>query len=235
MIRRDVMAAFAAAVVGMSLGAPGPARSGSLYQYTDDKGNIHYVQDKNQIPTKYQERTERRAIIHETPEDLDAAPAEAGEAGAEGAPAGKSDEIGPVPGVDLTGLPKEIDPATVVGRDPKTGQFILDPGRPERLKKEKKDATELLKKQKLGQADKEGQDEAFWRKKIADCRAELRKTEERYNQANQTYNLSPNKFGDPAAAGKVQTLKTQVDAKRVECDSIPSQARSAGAPAGWVR
>ncbi|MCB0219520.1 MAG: DUF4124 domain-containing protein [Chrysiogenetes bacterium] len=223
--------------LGLLLVSPvSPARAGKIYKYRDSNGQTHFVDDLRKIPTKYRDQVEKRPARSTRP----AAPAaeEAGEGqGEEGAAAGGSGEksgVAPKEGVDLTGLPPDIDPATVVGRDPETGRFLLDPGRPERLKAEQERAEELNKQQKLGQADKDGHDRAWWRQRIASCRAEAKNLREQHKAASAAY-VGSQKFGMPEEARRVEELNERAKAKEAECARIPEDARAAGAPVGWVR
>ncbi len=215
-----------------SLLAVYPASAGRMYKYVDSKGVEHWVQDKDKIPTKYRDQVEKKDV--ELPGAGPVSPAATPSAdAAKGGTGTGTSGAGAPKDVDLTGLPPDIDPATVVGRD-KDGKFLLDPTRPQRLKAEQEKAAELQKKQKLGQADKEGHDEAYWRSKIADCQSQQRRLEDEYRKANESYSAGPN-YGSPAATNHLKQLKDRADAKRAECEKIPLEAKKAGAPPGWVR
>ncbi|MEW6778130.1 MAG: hypothetical protein AB1405_17670 [Bdellovibrionota bacterium] len=220
------MAALAAL---FSLLAVYPASAGRMYKYVDSKGVEHWVQDKDKIPTKYRDQVESKDV--EAPRSATPPPAAAPAEGDKGTAAVSG--AGAPKDVDLTGLPPDIDPATVVGRD-KDGKFLLDPTRPQRLKAEQEKAAELQKKQKLGQADKEGHDEAYWRSKVADCQNQQRRLEDDYRKANESYS-GGTRYGSAADANHLKQLKDRADAKRAECEKIPLEAKKAGAPPGWVR
>lgn len=204
--------------------------AGQMYKYVDKYGNVHFVDDARKIPRKYRDDMEQRKM-RDTRGSVPAGESAAGEAGE-----GVSDDcaVGAKPGVDLTGLPEGTDPATVVGRDETTGRFILDPGRPERLRKECLERKELEKKRKLGQVDDEGHNEAYWRQRMSECRAKLRDLEQKHREINSQYQASAN-FGQPGAGKGVETMRQRVEQQRAECDRIPREARDAGAPPGWVR
>ena len=237
-LRGIVIAGLLAA--GLFLVSPAsPAHAGKIYKYRDSNGQTHFVDDLRKIPTKYRDQVEKRPARSTRPAAPPAGEAAEGEGqGEEGAAAaagsGEHSGVAPKEGVDLTGLPPDIDPATVVGRDPETGRFLLDPGRPERLKAEKERAEELNKQQKLGQVDKDGHDRAWWRQRIASCRAEAQNLREQHKAASAAY-VGSQKFGMPEEAKRVEELNQRAKAKEAECARIPDEARAAGAPVGWIR
>lgn len=206
------------------------AAAGRIFKYRDENGQTHFVDDYRKVPSKYRDQVDIRSARPTGASE----PASAGEAEEGSGEAAGSSEIGAKEGVDLTGLPPDIDPATVVGRDPKTGKFLLDPTRPERLKEEREKAEELEKQQKLGNVDKDGHDRAWWRKRIADCRTEAQYHRDFYKQENAKY-VGSQKFGIAAEADRIKKLEEKAKSKEAECARIPEEARAAGAPAGWVR
>lgn len=227
-------------LLALALLVTGPvatAQAGKIYKYRDSNGQTHFVDDLRKIPTKYRDQVEKRPA-RSRPVAAPSGESSEGEAAeGEGSPAaagGEHSGVAPKEGVDLTGLPPDIDPATVVGRDPETGRFLLDPGRPERLKAEKERAEELNKQQKLGNLDKDGHDRAWWRQRIASCRAEAKNLREQHRAASAAY-VGSQKFGMPEEAKRVEELNQRAKTKEAECARIPEEARAAGAPVGWIR
>lgn len=225
--------AIAMAALAVLVGAlVGTAHAGKFYKYRDDNGQVHFVDDLRKVPTKYRDQMEKRKGRGRPAPSSSAG--DSGEAEGDAAASGEHSGVEPKEGVDLTGLPPDIDPATVVGRDPETGRFLLDPGRPERIKAERERAEKLNKQQKLGQVDKDGHDRSWWRKRIADCRAEARRLRAEHKAASAAY-VGSQKFGIEAEAQRVERLEQRASAKEAECARIPEEARKAGAPVGWVR
>ena len=95
----------------------------------------------------------------------------------------------------------------------------------------------------------EQKDEAYWKKRMADAREELRRNEmfaealqTRVNTLNKDFNSRDNpaqrsRIGEDRAEAlkELTRVKGEVEHSKKQIEDVQEEARKAGAPAGWLR